>query len=382
MSEMNRLKLYRLDEIKNLKVHGRNTGSLSPLTLFWTGSALELNVSGSELWIEVEASYDSLEPWINIVINSCPVSRRMVTKGRSFIPVFRGMNPEKVKNIRIIRDTQAMNGDPECCLQLHAIRSDGDFLPIKERPYRLEFIGDSISSGEGAVGAREEEDWIPMWFSATDNYTWLVAQALDADYRVISESGWGVYSGWDNNPHFNMPAYYEQVCGVLTGERNRLLGAFVENDFAAWQPDAVIVNLGTNDGNAFYSPAWKDEVTGRIYKQGLNEDGSFQEEALEKFRQAVKGFLYKIRYYNPKAQVVWAYGMLGQSMLPAIQEAVEAYIKESKDPKVSVLELPDTTRETVGSRMHPGVLSHRRAAEVLTEYLKSILISEGKNGQK
>lgn len=35
---------YSLSDIKHLKVHGRNTGNLSPLTLFWTGSGIELNV--------------------------------------------------------------------------------------------------------------------------------------------------------------------------------------------------------------------------------------------------------------------------------------------------------------------------------------------------
>ena len=38
--------------------------------------------SGSELWIEVEADYDIYEPWINIVINSVPVSRQMLTSGK------------------------------------------------------------------------------------------------------------------------------------------------------------------------------------------------------------------------------------------------------------------------------------------------------------
>ncbi|MGB4660412.1 MAG: GDSL family lipase, partial [Mobilitalea sp.] len=66
MKENIKLELHTLSDIKNLKVHGRTTGNLSPLTLFWTGSALELNAKGSELWIEVESDYDMYEPWIHI----------------------------------------------------------------------------------------------------------------------------------------------------------------------------------------------------------------------------------------------------------------------------------------------------------------------------
>jgi len=63
------LKAYSLSEIVNMKIHGRTTGCLSPLTLFWTGSGVEFNARGSELWVEVETDYDVYEPWITILIN-------------------------------------------------------------------------------------------------------------------------------------------------------------------------------------------------------------------------------------------------------------------------------------------------------------------------
>jgi hypothetical protein len=60
MRNNEKLKLYLLSDMVNLKVHGRTAGSLSPLTLFWTGSALELNARGSELRIEIEGGFKSL----------------------------------------------------------------------------------------------------------------------------------------------------------------------------------------------------------------------------------------------------------------------------------------------------------------------------------
>lgn len=376
METAQKLEVRALSELDHLKVHGRTTNSLSPLTLFWTGSAVECNVRGSELWIEVEASYNLYEPWISIVINSVPVSRQMITSGKQWICVFRGMNKDVIKNVRVVREMQAMSGDPDSTLQIHAVRSDGDFLPVAERPYKLEFIGDSITSGEGATGSKTEDDWIPMWNSAINNYSYMTAEALHADYRVISQSGWGVLTGWDNNPHSNIPQYYEQVCGLVKGEKNKELGAYEENDFESWQPDAVIVNLGTNDGGAFYSPEWKDESTGAIYKQRLHSDGSFHEEDLETFVEAAVQFLMKIRKYNAKAQIVWAYGMLGIPMMPAIYRAVDTYKKRTGDQSVSVFQLPNMTEETTGARSHPGAEAHRKAANELSYYLKEILKSK------
>ncbi|MDT8718762.1 GDSL family lipase [Clostridium sp. 19966] len=373
MNENDELKRYSLLDIGNLKLHGRNAGSLEPLTLFWTGSGIELNAKGSELWIELESGYEAYEPWISIVINGALVSRQMVTSGKHWICVFRGMDKNAVKNVLIVKDVQAMSGDPSCYLQVHAVKFDGQFLPVEEKPYKIEFIGDSITSGEGAIGAKPEMDWISMWFSALNNYTKFTADALNADYRVLSQSGWGTLTSWDNNPHANLPDYYEKVCGLLTGKNNEALGAFKDNDFASWQPDVVVVNLGTNDGGAFNSPEWKDSVTGETHEQRLNEDGSFNEEDLNAFKEAVINFLFKLRKYNKNSNIVWVYGMLGLPMMPAIYSAVDTYIRKTGDKKVSVFQLPNTTDETVGSRSHPGALAHEKAAKELSAYLKEIL---------
>lgn len=374
MRENEKLRVHALSDIENLKVHGRTTGCRNPLTLFWTGSGIELNAKGSELWIEVEVDYDIYEPWISVVINSAPVSRQMLTAGRYWVCIFRGMTRHEVKNIHIIRDVQAMSGDASSYMQIHSIKFDGEFLPVEERLYKFEFIGDSITSGEGTIGAKEEEDWISMWFSAINNYSTMTAEALNAEYRIISQSGWGVLTSWDNNPHFNIPQYYEKVCGLLKGEKNEELGAFKDNDFDAWQPDVVVVNLGTNDGAAFTSPEWKDEVNGEKHKQRINKDGRFNKEDLAEFEKAVYNFLIKLRKYNKQANIVWVYGMLGFQMLPSIYRAVDTYTRETEDKKVSVFQLPNTTDETVGSRSHPGVISHKKAAEELAGYIRELLI--------
>lgn len=374
MVENQKLKVYTLSDIKNLKVHGRTTGCLSPLILFWTGSAIEINAKGSELWIEVEADYEIYEPWISIVINSVPVSRQMLTTGRYWICVFRSMNENVVKNVRIIKDVQAMSGDSRCSMKIHAVKFDGDFLPVEEKPYKIEFIGDSITSGEGTIGAKVEEDWIPMWFSAINNYSSMTAEAMNAEYRIISQSGWGVFTSWDNNPHANIPEYYDKVCGLVTGEKNEALGAFNENDFDSWQPDVVVVNLGTNDGEAFNQPEWKDEVTGETHEQRLNEDSTFNQKDIKSFEEAACNFLIKLRKYNKRAHIIWVYGMLGIPMMPAIYRAVDYYTKKTDDKRVSVFQLPNTTEETVGARSHPGILAHEKAAKVLKEYIREILV--------
>ena len=90
-------------DIKELKVHGRTTNRRDPLTLFWTASGFECNVSGSELWVEVEVTYDTYEPWFSYTVNGDWIGRQMLTAGRYWIPLFRGMNPDNVKNVTVLK---------------------------------------------------------------------------------------------------------------------------------------------------------------------------------------------------------------------------------------------------------------------------------------
>lgn len=369
----NMVKEQSIKDIPEIKVHGRTTECREPLTLFWTASGFECNVSGTELSVEVEVSYDAYEPWFSYTVNGDWIGRQMLTAGRYWVPLFRGMSADKVKNVRFYKDLQAMSGDGRSYIHIHALRCDGAFYPVPEKKLKLEFIGDSITSGEGLFGAKKEEDWIPMFFSALKSYTYLTAQMLDAEYRVFSQSGWGVCNSWDNNPDCAIPGYYRQICGLMPGETSRRLGADKPYDFHSWQPDFVIVNLGTNDAGSFDQPEWVDETTGRHHKMHRKEDGSFCEEDVAFFKDGVKSFLYTLRECNPNAHIVWCYGMLGTDLEPPIQRAVADYRNETSDDKVSYLQLPAMNDDSAGSRSHPGALCHRQAAEVLCKYIRTLM---------
>lgn len=166
-----------------------------------------------------------------------------------------------------------MSEDPAHLLQVTAIcHAGGEFLPLPAPRCRLEFIGDSITSGEGAIGAVCETDWISTFFSAENHYGRMTADALGAEYRVVSASGWGLVSGWDNDPRCTLAPCYTQVCGLAAGERNAALGARSPT-ICRLARRCGHLNLGTNDWNAFHNPPWVDPETGRSFKQTLADDG-------------------------------------------------------------------------------------------------------------
>ena len=353
-----------IGELPQVRVLGRTTG-MDVINLFWTGSGIEMIYTGSELWVEVNADYDAFEPWLAVELNGAQISRFPLNKGKNEVCLFRGMTIGNPKHVRILKEVQAMHQDPGHMVQILGLQyADGEFRPLPEPKYRLEFVGDSITSGEGTMGATYEEDWISAFFSTENTYPRMVSDALSAEYRVVSQSGWGIVTGWDGIVQNKIPLFYTQVCGLLTGERNASLGALEDYDFKAWQPDAVIINLGTNDATAIQSAA----------ELGQEWAGTRDiKEVKDILTTAIRDFLKVVRACNPKAQIIWGYGMLGDNFLPVIREAVESYAGQTADSRIHFLQLPDTTPDTVGSRLHPGVKAHRNAAQVIEEYLKKIL---------
>lgn len=194
-------------------------------------------------------------------------------------------------------------------------------------------------------------DWVSMFFSGVKSYAAQAAEQLQADFRIVSQSGWGVYMSWDGKKDHILPACYEQICGLLTGKRNEELKAKELYDFKQWQPELVVINLGTNDNAALN-----------------NDDIDFD---MEEFICAVEGFLKIVRKNNAEAQIVWLYGMLGSSMNLYINKGIYNYMQNSMDNKVHYLQVPATTQETVGAREHPGYKNHKIAAQTLVEFVKN-----------
>lgn len=359
------------DSVQNLpqvRALGRHSYTDGTLTLFYTGSGIECICTGSELWLDLNADYELNEPWLSVELNGAWISRFPVTTGHSEVCIYRGMSSGTPKHVRVFNDVQAMYDDPRHLLQITALRwENGEFLPLPDPKYRLEFVGDSITSGEGALGAPQEEDWISAFFSVMNHYGRMTADALDAEFRFISQSGWGILSGWENDPHRCVMSYYESICGVARGERNAALGAQTPYDFRSWPADAVIVNLGTNDAGASHNPAWVDPESGISYAQSTTP------EHREKLKKAVIQDLKQLRRCNPNALLVWAYGMLGDELRATLEDAVANYRHDTGDERAYFLLLPDTTPETVGARQHPGAAAHRKAADTLTAFLREKL---------
>ena len=366
------MKRYTIPEIEHCHIIGRTTKEREPLTLFWSGAGIELCTTASELSVELTADYDFYEPWIEVILDGVLSQRRMLDRGQQTVCVFRGLEKGKARRVKIVKPTQAPGNDPYSVLQVNAVLADGEFLPVEPYARKIEVIGDSITSSEGVYGAQKESSWNGGIFGTYGSYPYLLGEALDADVHVISQSGYGVCGSWCGDPSETIPPYYEEVCGLLKGDWNRELGAHEPWDFASWQPDYIVINLGTNDSGMFDSAGRTFPDRQWTNPMRVNPDGSMNEEDRQKVLRTAVEFLKLLRKDNPGSYLLWCYGMLGGRMEATMREAVSTYVSETGDRRADFISLPEAKPEEKGARGHPGFPSHKIAAEILAQKLKSI----------
>ena len=209
-------------------------------------------------------------------------------------------------------------------------------------------------------------------FSTQGHYALEVAREMDAEIQIVSQSGWGVYAAWNNDRTCILPRIYDQVCSVVTGEVNVQHGSCRPFDETQFEPDAVVINLGTNDANAFHEKAWIDP-DGRKHRLMLDAQGGHTGADAENIVLSVAAFLRQIRIRRPAAYLLWAYGMCGNEIEELIQRGVMTYRTQTGDERVGYLALEPMHPGEEGPHAHPGPISHRRTGRQIIQALSQVL---------
>ena len=354
---------YKLND-KTIDIWGRCNYKDDALFIFWSGSGIETNVQASQLYLKLTSYYEIAEQWLLVIVNDTITQRIMLPKGSSEICIFRSLNKDIVRNIRIVRDSQPAYFDPKAYLKFEELICDGQLLSPPKHKYHLEFIGDSVASGEAIAVSDKEVDYLPGNATA-NNFVMRSAKMLDGKYSCLSVGGWGVASSWDGNLNQTMPKVYEKICGVVDVE-----GCKDNYDFNE-EMDYIIIHLGTNDTNSilrnkysFYDEGDKVERMRDITLR-ISEDEGLQ------LSEAVYDFLKLIRKYNSKAKIIWTYGVLLVQAEDIITKGINKYIKDYNDNKVYYYTTINSL-DDLGAFNHPSNHFHDLMAKQLYEKILEI----------
>jgi lysophospholipase L1-like esterase len=201
----------------------------------WSGSGFIAQFSGTGLSAAISVTASSEIYYFKSVIDGAPQPAFMVpSPGSTYVLASR--LAAGTHTVELYRQTEG--GEGTATLTGLTV-ADGALLDPPPGPSRLiEVIGDSITCGYGTLGALADTDCFPTE-SVWDAWGSVAARSLSAEVSTVCASGRGVVQNYDGTTIGTVPLLYP-----LT---------LANSDTPLWdfhiQPDAVVINLGTNDIN-------------------------------------------------------------------------------------------------------------------------------------
>lgn len=303
-----------------------NDADPSARRMGWSGGGMVVRFDGTGL----TASMDDPARYHTLVIDGVVQPPLATSPGQQDYVLAAGL-PAGEHTVELYRRTEGNFG----ATVVHGVTIDGELLAPPPVMRRMEVIGDSITAGYGNEGAA------PCNFSPeTENhyqtYAAIAARAVGAELHAVAWSGKGVIYNYGDDVTEPLPEIYDRT--IATEQEAWGFG---------WQPDVVVINLGTNDFSTDNDPS-----------QAL-------------FVDSYVAFTAHLRDVYPGAFIL----MVAPSLFGAELPMVEGYLADvvaqrqaAGDPSIAWANV-NVPWEGSGCDGHPNVVTHEGMAGRLVEEL-------------
>ena len=304
----------------------------------WPGVYLCASFEGTSCSIRLK---DTLNEYSVVVDQRAP---RLLTADSllSVYPVASGLSDSAPHTIMIQKRSETFVG--KAVFSGFMLDKGCELLPAEKRPdRRIEFIGNSITCGYGVEGDSTGCHFSVETENATMSYAAMTARELHADYSLIAYSGRGVVRNYGDSNKVSvdpMPSLYGRIC---------FSDSIKKWNYSSWIPQAVVINLGTND---FSTQPFPDK---------------------EVFQEAYLRLIRRVRTLYPGSTLFCVCGpMIGEPCWSYIREVVEQEQKGKRDKDVffAGIDRNVLTETDWGCDNHPNVFGMQKMTGVLVAAIK------------
>ncbi len=329
-SEYNALKLAEIYD--NVKITGRHFINDAGITCDWSAAGIEFNAVCKGT-VKLKLSATRGDAYFAVYVDGVrSASRLKAPKGECVIELAQNLS-EGMHNIRLVKMNYNMNSNT--VLQELILNGNVAEKPADKETY-IEFIGASVLGGFGLSDTPSRGD---DGSDATYAFSYVCAEALDADYSMVSVSGHTL--AWStSDPTKSVPyQYYPYV--------NKLRDSTPYDFAGARKPDAVVINLGNNDENLYTSG--KLNISSTVFEQDL------------------RAFIEQLRtYYPADTPIVFLTNNMGDGYQDIIASVCTDLGGESSGYYVY-----KSIRDNDALGNHPDREASRIVGEALAQFLKN-----------
>ena len=297
----------------------------------WSGTGVAVRFKGTQLDARLKGGGGDA---FQVVVDGKPTQTLTLRTDKEVYPVATGLSDGE-HEVTLVKRTEARVGEVQLLGFVQPLLD-----PPPAPPRRIEVIGDSISAGYGNEGPDQHCRYTPATENAFVTYGWLTARNVGADASIVA---------WSGKTIDEMAAMYERTLPSRPESRW---------DPHLYVPDAVVINLGTNDVTRGDSQA--------------------------PFVASLVKLVDRVRGLYPSALIVCCVGSMltdtyppGKQTLTRARAYVHAAVEQKKkagDARVTYLEFPTQDPAVgYGCDYHPSAKTHQIMAERLAGHLKTEL---------
>lgn len=308
-----------------VNTYGRTYIKDGKLCLDHVATGVEVAIDGTALTAEIEASANV---YLCVYVDGAEEYERIqVSSGKKTYTLASGLE-KGFHTVRVVKSSEVYDGQ----IRVVSLSSEGFYTAPEKSSFRVEFIGDSITAGYGALGATGAQRTVEN-SDACSSYAYYTAQKLGVDYSTVAIQGICVKANmWIEDC---MSDVYKIVSPLNP----------TPYDFSD-KADVVVVNLGTNDAGYITS-----------------KDFDYSEQ----FPQDYLALLQYIREKNPDAYIICLYGFMGKQ--GSVDKGIKQAVEEFNDEKAVYLS-SGFIQNGLGANGHPSQDAQKTWGETLAEYIE------------
>ena len=317
----------------NLKVNGRAEATSAGVILNFPGDYVEFTLTCKGT-LTLNFTADETAYYACFVDGVEFARRAAVNSSGSTATLCQFVAPGE-HTVRIVRDSEVSTSGKTTTLTGVTVACDASTMKATaQKPYYIEYIGDSITAGCGTLGDNKTR-WDNATHAGSKSYGYFTSELLDADFALIAKGGIG----------FTKPA-----TGVTVEQMFTLQHAWRDSkaaDKVTRHPNIVVCAIAANDARE-------------------DPDTRFHDEMVK--------FAAVMRKQEPNAKIVFIYNLMSDKHAKTIQDTcVELGGAAKGFYEFEMLRGNNGVPATSSNSGHPSTADNLKSAPLLAEFLKPLL---------